>query len=105
MPLIRKTFNAFCGAKYFIKLNVIAVFNQIQIAKGHEWLITFITQFGLYKMLITPFSFYNAPAIFQNYINHILHNAFNDYYTVYLNNVLIFSKTRAKHIKHVNKII
>jgi len=44
-------------------------------------------------MLVTPFSLYNAPAIFQNYINHILYNALDDYYIVYLNNILIFSKT------------
>jgi len=56
-------------------------------------------------MLVTLFSLYNAPAIFQNYINHILHNALNNYCTVYLNDVLVFLKTRAKHIKYVNEII
>jgi len=56
-------------------------------------------------MLVTPFSLYNAPAMFQNYINHVLHNALNNYCTAYLNNVLIFLKTRAKYIKYVNKII
>jgi len=56
-------------------------------------------------MLVILFSLYNAPAPFQNYINYILYNALNDYYTAYLNNILIFLKTRAKHIKYVNKII
>jgi len=56
-------------------------------------------------MLVTLFSLYNAPATFQNYINYVLYNALNNYYTVYLNNVLIFSKTYTKHIKHINKII
>jgi len=56
-------------------------------------------------MLVTPFGLYNAPATFQNYINHVLHNALNDYCTAYLNNVLIFLKTRAEHIKYINKII
>jgi hypothetical protein len=51
------------------------------------------------------FSFYNTPATFQNYINYILHNALNNYYIVYLNNILIFLKTRAKYIKYINKII
>jgi len=56
-------------------------------------------------MLVTPFGLYNAPTIFQNYINHVLYNALNNYYTAYLNNVLIFSKTRAKYTKYVNKVI
>ena len=56
-------------------------------------------------MLVTPFSLYNTPTIFQNYINYVLHNALNDYYTVYLNNVLVFLKTRAEYTKYINEII
>jgi hypothetical protein len=33
-------------------------------------------------MLITLFSFYNAPAIFQNYINYILYNILDNYYII-----------------------
>ena len=84
---------------------MIAAFNQIQIIKSHKWLIAFITQFGLYKILITLFSLYNAPIIFLNYINYILYNTFNDYYTVYFNNVFVFSKTHTEYIKYINKII
>jgi hypothetical protein len=73
--------------------------------EGYEWLIAFITQFGLYKILITLFSLYNAPAIFQNYINYILYNALNNYYTVYFNNVLIFLKIYTEYIKYINEII
>jgi len=56
-------------------------------------------------MLVIPFGLYNAPTMFQNYINHVLYNALNNYCTVYLNNILIFLKTRAEYIKYVNKII
>jgi len=56
-------------------------------------------------MLVILFGLYNAPATFQNYINYILHNALNNYCTAYLNNVLVFSKTRAKHTKYINKVI
>ena len=43
LPLICETLDALCDAKYFTKLDVIAAFNWIQITKGHEWLIAFIT--------------------------------------------------------------
>ncbi|OCK91398.1 uncharacterized protein K441DRAFT_575059, partial [Cenococcum geophilum 1.58] len=38
------------------------------------------------------------------YINYILYNALNNYYTAYLNNVLIFSKTYTKHTKYINEV-
>ena len=43
--------------------------------------------------------------MFQNYINYILHNAFDDYYTAYLNNIFVFLKTHTEYIKYINKII
>ena len=103
--LIHKTLNAFYGIKYFTKLDMIVVFNQIQIAKGYKWLTAFITQFRLYKMLVTLFSFCNALVIFQNYINYILHNTLNNNCTTYFNDVFVFSKIYAKHTKHVNEVI
>src|SRR5438045_5621677 len=105
LPLIHETLDALCDAKSFTKLDVIAAFNQIWITEGHEWLTAFITQFGLYEMLVTPFGLCNTPTTFQNYINHILHNALDDYCTAYLDDILIFSKTRTEHTKHVDKII
>jgi len=36
LPLIHKTLNALYGAKFYTKLNIIAVFNRICIAKGHK---------------------------------------------------------------------
>jgi len=56
-------------------------------------------------MLVILFSLYNTPAIFQNYINYVLYNALNNHCTAYLNNVLVFSKTRTKHTKYINKVI
>jgi hypothetical protein len=105
LPLIRETLDSLCGAKFYTKLDVIAAFNRIRIAEGHEWLTAFITRFGLFEMLVTPFGLCNAPATFQNYINHVLHDILDDYCTAYLDDVLVFSKTRAEHTKHVEEVI
>jgi hypothetical protein len=91
--LICETLDALYNTKFYTKLDVIAVFNRIYITKSHEWLIAFITCFRLYKILVTLFGLYNAPVIFQNYINYIFHDILDNYCTVYLNNILVFSKT------------
>ena len=44
-----------------------------------------------------PFSLYNAPASFQNYINYILFNLLDKTYTAYLDNVLVYSLDKKKH--------
>ena len=105
LPLIRETLDSISGAQFYTKLDVISAFNRIRIAEGHEWMTAFITRFGLYEMLVTPFGLCNAPATFQNYINQILHDALDQYCTAYLDDVLIYSKTREEHTRHVNEVI
>lgn len=105
LPLIRETLDSLCGAKYFTKLDIIAAFNRIRVAEGHEWKTAFITRFGLYENLVTPFGLCNAPATFQNYINHILHDILDWYCTAYLDDVLVYSKTKKEHQEHVNEVI
>ena len=51
------------------------------------------------------FDLCNTPAIFQIFINLILHTFLNYFAIVYLNNILIYSKTREKHITHINQIL
>ena len=40
-----------------------------------------------------PFSLLNAPSSFQNYINDTLKEYLNEFYTVYLDDILIYSNT------------
>jgi hypothetical protein len=103
--LIREILNSICRAKYYIKLNVIAAFNNIRIAKGHEWKIAFITKFGLFETLVMPFGLCNSLANFQNYINNILWDALDKYVTAYLDDVLIYSESRFNYRKHVREIV
>ena len=105
LPLIRETLDSLCNAKFYTKLDVISAFNRVRIAQGHEWMTAFITRFGLYESLVTPFGLCNAPATFQNYINHLLHDALDVYCTAYLDDVLVYSRTRKEHTAHVNEVI
>ena len=91
--------DAICKATIFTKLDIIAAFNRIQVAEGHKWLTAFITRFGLYKSLVTPFGLQGALATFQNYINDILYNLLDDCATAYLDNILIYSANKADHVQ------
>src|SRR6266542_3483812 len=47
----------------------------------------------------------NAPALFQRMMNHILQEYLDDFITVYLDNIIIYSKTFEKHIEHIIKVL
>jgi len=105
IPLIKETLDAICKAKIFTKLDVIAAFNRVRIAEGHEWLTAFITRFGLYESLVTPFGLQGAPATFQNYINDILYDLLDDCATAYLDDILIYSGNTPDHVSQVREVL
>ena len=105
LPLIKETLDSIQHAKWYTKVDVISAFNRVRVAQGHEWLTAFITRFGLYETLVTPFGLCNAPSTFQRYINDLLYDILDDFVTAYLDDILIYSKTRDEHIQHVREVL
>lgn len=47
----------------------------------------------------------NAPATFMRIMNDVIRPFIDDFVIVYLDDILIFSKTREEHLKHVNQTL
>src|SRR6266496_5715136 len=62
-------------------------------------------QYRHFKYQVVSFDLTNAPAIFQVYINHALHDLVDDFCIVYLDDILVFSKSKKKHYQHLQLII
>ena len=105
IPFINKTLGKLAYAIHFTKLDIIAMFNQMQIKEGHEWLTAFNTRHGQFKYFIILFGLCNMPGIFQSYINNSLREYLDVFCTAYLDNVLVYSTNEKKHIEHVLKVL
>ena len=91
LPLIYKTLRNINKAKQFMKLDVIATFYKLRIFKGDEQKTAFRTRYGLYKQIVTLFSLANILNTFQKYVNQALRDYLNEFYSVYINDILIYS--------------
>ena len=100
LPLISELRDKLFGANYFTALDLKGAYNLIRIKEGHEWMTAFRTTMGHFEYLVMPFRLTNTPAIFQIIIDHILRN-FDKFIVVYLDNILIFSKTLKEYKKHI----
>ena len=67
----------------------------------------FITHGGLYEFRVMPFGLANAPALFQRLMQRVLGNLNEDqmFVSVYLDDVLIFSRTFEEHKIHLEKVL
>ena len=89
----------------FSKINLKATYHRIQIHKGDEWKTAFRIQYGYYEYLIVSFELTNISATFQAFINQALRGLVDDFYMIYLNNILIFSRTEEEHQVHLELVI
>ena len=67
--------------------------------------MTFHIHYDHFKYMIMSFNLINASVIFQTYINKILTELLNDFYVIYLNNILIFSVKKTNHVNHMKQIL
>jgi len=106
LSLIYETLWNIEWAQWYIKLNVIAAFHKIWIAAEDKWKTAFHTRYRLYKWMMTSFKLVNVWSIFQRYINRVLWDFLNEFYSVYVNNILIFTdELLHQHWNHVWKIL
>jgi hypothetical protein len=105
LPLIQETLRNLSEGRIFTKLDVIAAFHQIRVAEGDEWKTAFRTRFGLFEWLVTPFGLANAPSTFQRYINWVLRDLLDDCCSAYIDDIIIYSKDKKQHRKHVEEVL
>lgn len=105
IPLIRETLDRLCRARYYTKIDIIAAFNRLRIAKGDEWKTAFRTRYGLFEYLVMPFGLTNGPASFQHYVNDALREHLDIFCTAYLDDILIYSNSLEEHKRHVKQVL
>jgi transposase InsO family protein len=82
-------------AKYFTKFDIARAFNNVRIKNGHQWKAAFKTHYGLFEPTVMFFGMCNSPATFQSMMDHIFKDEIhNKWIIVYMDDILIFSKTK-----------
>ncbi len=105
LSLIDEIIDKIVSCKHLTRLNIILAFNKLRMHLDSENYITFITALKAYKYKMLSFKLTNESIFFQQYMNNVLWDFLNDFCQVYLNDILIYSKTRKKHRDHVKLVL
>ena len=93
------------SCKHLTKLNIISAFNKLQMHLNNENYIIFITALEAYKYKMLSFKLTNELIFFQQYMNDVLWDFLNNFCQIYLDDILIYSKTRKKHKNHIKLVL
>ena len=105
LPLADEMRNKVQGAGWFTKIDMHWGYYNIHIKAGDEWKTAFRTQYGLYEWLVMPMGLTNAVTWFQRFGDHAFKEFIDKFVIIYLDDILIFSKTEKEHVEHVTKVL
>lgn len=105
LPLIREMKDRLAGAEWFTRLDLPWGFGHIRVREGDEWKTAFRTRYGHFEYQVMPMGLTNAPATFQSMIDHTLRPFLDQFVFVYIDDILIYSKTLKEHRKHVRQVL
>lgn len=89
----------------FSKLDLRNTYHLICIREGDEWKTAFNTPLGHFEYQVMPFGLTNTPAVFQSLMNNILCDMLNRFVYVYVDDILIFSKSLSDYKQHLHLVL
>lgn len=92
-------------AKYFSTIDLESGFHQILMKEEDIEKTAFSVNNGKYEFLRLPFGLKNSPSIFQRAMDNILRDFIGKICHVYIDDIIVYSKTLEEHCKHLKLVI
>ena len=105
LPRIDDLFDQLQGAGIFSKIDLRSGYHQLNIKEEDSPKSAFRTRYGHYEFVVMPFGLTNAPAAFMDLMNRVFHDYLDKFVVVFIDDILVYSKTAAEHEEHLKAVL
>ena len=105
LPRIDDLMDQLIGASVFSKIDLRSGYHQIKVKDEDVQKTAFRTRYGHYEYSVMPFGVTNAPGVFMEYMNRIFHEYLDRFVVVFIDDILVYSKSVADHAEHLRIVL
>nr|GEV99087.1 hypothetical protein [Tanacetum cinerariifolium] len=105
LPRIDDLFDQLQGSCYFYKIDLQSSYHQLRVHEKYILKTAYRTRYGHFDFTVIPFRLTNAPTVFMDLMNRIYKPYLDKFVIVFIDDILIYSKTKEDHKVHLKLVL